>query len=379
MTNQMDRRRRLAILAVLAAALTALLAPSLAEAGYGVQPIGQSLSVTTNGSGSITDPQRIDFLVALDTRDSEPFVWVSDSAAIGASGVPVGAALGSCQSADFRLWSEPGKLVCSVSTALLRPGRTYYWWLDYRRLEDGAASSQRTISGPFSFTLAQRPTPAAPPPAATPPAAKPRTNVPATPTVRQSTKTYASAATLPAARRYSGTRSVKHQTLTDVIYGTMKALGAPRTLAVGCWSDFDFAAVARSANFSTRDGDIHLAGFWLGRQPRWLHLAPSVCHAVQQLLDTRRPSAKRAFGLTVALHETLHAYGIADEAQTNCFAVQLVPLAASRLGMRPTSGDHLRRLAIAVTRRSAPPGYWNAGRCRDNGPWDLFPKTANLR
>ncbi|MDQ3161643.1 MAG: hypothetical protein M3Q92_02235 [Actinomycetota bacterium] len=376
----MNRRRPIATLAVLTAALGALLAPHVAEAGYGVQPIGQTLPVTTSQSGSIVDPQRLDFLVSLDPRDSEPFVWVSDSPAIGAAGMPLGSTLGSCRSGDFRPWSEPGKLVCSVSTASLRPGRTYHWWLDYRRLEDGASSSQKAISGPFSFALAQSTPPAANPPAVTPPAAKPPTKAPAAaPTVRQSTKTFASAATLPAARRYTGERSVKHQTLTDVIYGTMKALGAPRTLAVGCWSEFDFAAVARSADFSTQDGDIHLAGFWLGRQPRWLHLAPSVCDAVQELLDTRRPTAERAFGLTVALHETLHAYGIANEAQTNCFAVQLVPFAARHAGMSRTSGDHLRRLAINVTRRSSPPGYWSGGRCRDDGPWDLFPETVNLR
>jgi len=371
----MDRRRPLVALTTLTAALAALLGPQVAEAGYGVQPIGRTIPVTASQSGSITDPQRLDFLVSLDPRDSEPFVWVSDSAAIAASGVPLGSTLGSCSSDALRPWIEPGKLVCSVSTASLRPGRTYHWWLDYRRLEDGAAFAQKTISGPFSFTLAQSTPPAATSPAATPPTKASA----AAPTGRQSTKTYASAAALPTARRYTGERSVKHQTLTDVIYGTMKALGAPRTLAVGCWSDFDFAAVAKSANFSTQDGDIHLAGFWLGRQPRWLHLAPSVCNAVQGLLDTRRPTAKRAFGLTVALHETLHAYGVTNEAQTNCFAVQLVPLAGRHAGMSRTSGDRLRRLAITFTRRSAPAGYWNGGRCRDGGPWDLFPETVNLR
>jgi len=250
----------------------------------------------------------------------------------------------------------------------MRAGHTYHWWLEFLRLEEGASSPQRSISGPFSFTLeggsAVAPTPEVPE---------------VEPTAPQSTKTFRSAATLPSVARYAGERSIKHTRLTSVIYRTMKALGAPRTLAVGCWSEFDFGAVAVSADFLTHEGDVELAGFWLGRQPRWLHLAPRVCSSIQELLDTRRPSAKRAFGLTVALHETIHAYGIGNEAQTNCFAVQLVPVAARYVGLSPTAAGYLRKLAINITRRTAPAGYWNPDRCRDGGPWDLLPRTPNLR
>jgi hypothetical protein len=365
-------------IAALTAAVAALLVPGLAHAGYGVQPIGQTFTTTTSPLGQIVSPERIDFLVHLDERDTDPFIWVSDSPLIGPAGMPAGSTVGSCNSFSFRPWVEPGKQVCSQSTILLKPGTTYYWWLDYRRLEEGSTTPQKTISGPFAFTLVQAPaspTPAAPTPAATPPAKKPAS----TPTARVSTKTYESAATLPTANRYTGARSIKHQRLTDVIYETMKALRLPRVLAIGCWSDFDFDAVARSADFVAHGDNTVLAGFWLGKQPRWLHLAPSVCGGIQGLLDTRQPSAARAFGLTVALHETLHAYGIVNEAQTNCFAVQLVPFAGHFIGMTPKSGDYLRRLAINVTRRTAPPGYWKHSRCRDGGDWDLLPKAANLR
>ncbi|MBA2461658.1 MAG: hypothetical protein H0V45_07850 [Actinobacteria bacterium] len=354
-------------LATLASALTVLVGPQLATAGYGVQPIGTAIPVTTSSAGAVVTPERIDFLVYLDERDSGYTVWVSDSPAIGVAGTPAGAALGWCDSSGLRPWVEPGKFVCSTSTAPLKPGRTYYWWLDYRRQEEGAATPQKALSGPFSFTLAQSSAPVTSPQA-------PAT----TPTVRQSTKTYRSAPSLPSASRYEGDRSIKHARLTSVIYKTMKALGAPRTLAVGCWSEFDFDAVAESAEFVTHDGDIRLAGFWLGRQPRWLHLAPTVCASIQELLDTKRPSARRAFGLTVALHETIHAYGIDNEAQTNCFAVQLVPVAASFVGLTRAAGDYLRRLAFNITRRSAPAGYWDGSRCRDDGVWDLLPKVANL-
>lgn len=364
----MNRRGCFAFLAVAAA----LLAPEPAQAGYGVEPIGRTIAVTTGGSGSIASPERIDFLVYLDERDSEPSVWVSDSPAIGASG-PAGAAVASCDAASFRPWVEGGKQVCSASTILMKPGRTYYWWLDYRRLEAGSTVPQRTISGPFAFTLVE----ASATPPATPPATRPVTR-PAVPAPGVSTKTWRSAATLPTRNRYTGRVSIKHQRLTRIVYETTKALGLPKVLAIGCWTEPDYEAVARSADFAVRDEDTSVAGFWLGRQPRWLHLAPTVCRGIQALLDTKQPTGRRAFGLTVALHEALHAYGIANDAMTNCFAVQLVPPAGRYAGLSAAKAGYLRKLAINITRRTAPPEYWNAGRCRDGGQWDLVPGVANL-
>jgi hypothetical protein len=384
----MSRRGRIA---ALSAAVAALAAPGIAEAGYGVQPIGQTFAVQTSGIGYITSPGQIDFLVYLDGRDSEPWIWVSDSPGINSFGSPAGTLVASCYGSNLRPWTEPNKYVCSLSTVLMKPDRTYYWWLDYRRLEDGSTSPQKTISGPFAFSLVQAPaTPPATPPAVTPPATPPTTKPPATkppatkppqarPTVPESTKTWESAATLPTRNRFSGERSIKHQRLTDVIHETMKALDLHRVLAIGCWTEADFESVARSANFAVHHEDTSVAGFWLGRQPRWLHLAPYVCTWIQKLFDTKQPTARRAFGLTVALHETIHAYGIANEALTNCFAVQLAPLAARYAGLSAKKADHLGRLSLSATRRTAPPGYWNAQHCRDGGKWDLLPGTANLR
>lgn len=357
-----------AVCIALLAACIAAGAPSVAEAGYGIQPNAQIISVTVDSYGTIS-PSSIGILVGLDNRDSNYYVWVSESPQIGAYGTPVGASVASCGPYQFSAWSEPGKFHCPVSTILMKPGRTYYWWLDYQRLEDGATFPSDRISGPFSFTLQQSATPA--PTASPAPAYEPD--------APQSTKTFESAAYLPTAARYDGSRSIKHSKLTSVIYKTMSALGVPRTLAIGCWSDFDYDAVAASADINTSHGDSVVAGFWLRDQPRWLHLAPFVCAEVQQLLDTRRPSATGASSLTTALHETLHAYGVRNEAQTNCFAVQLVPVAAHFIGMTLASGRYLRTLAINITRRQAPNGYWSAARCRDGGAWDLDPDTANLR
>ena len=71
-------------------------------------------AVTTSGIGYIVTPERLDFLVYLDGRDSEPFVWVSDSPAINSFGTPVGSVVASCNGTAFRPWVEPGKHVCSL-------------------------------------------------------------------------------------------------------------------------------------------------------------------------------------------------------------------------------------------------------------------------
>lgn len=363
-------RRVVALVAVLAGLAT----PSIAEAGYGVQPDGQTIQVSLDSSGYIAAPSSLEILVFLDSQDTDYYVWVSDSPLIGTYGTPVGRSVGSCLPTSFRAWVEAGKFTCSVSTILLRAGATYYWWLDYRRREPGLTYPQDRISGPFAFTLQV----AASQPVAQP---VPPTSAPASPTVPAapvSSKTWLSAATLPSETYFDGTRSVKHTDLTTVVYQTMKALGVPRTLAIACWNSADYEGVAASVDIPTHTASTRVYGFWLGRQPRWLHLAPFVCGPIQDLLDTAIPNASRANMLTVALHETLHAYGLKNEAQTNCLAVQLVPLAAHFIGLTETRGRYLERLAVNITRRNAPPGYWNHARCRDGGAWDIAFGRRNL-
>jgi hypothetical protein len=158
----------------------------------------------------------------------------------------------------------------------------------------------------------------------------------------------------------------------------MNQLGLPRQLAFACRNRADWISVLAAEGAEPERGLTTLLGFWLGRQPRWLHLAPEVCTDVQGLLATKRPNARRAGALSTVIHETLHAYGIANEAQTNCFAVQLVPVFGINLGMSPTRAGYLGTLARNYVRKWAPQGYWNGARCRDGGAWDLLP-GPNLR
>jgi hypothetical protein len=191
-------------------------------------------------------------------------------------------------------------------------------------------------------------------------------------------KSISSAPTLPSADLFDGSRSLKHTVLSSLVYKTLEQTGTPYMVAVACWTPSDWGSVVAGIGETTRSGGNVLMGFWGPQQPRWLHLAPETCADVQGLLSTRRPNGRRADALSTVIHEALHAHGIRNEAQTNCYAVQLVPLFGSNIGMSGQSSSYLGTLARNYARSHAPAGYWDDANCRDGGPWDLEPTTANL-
>lgn len=351
--------------ALAVAAAVPFVLPGQAAAGYGVQPNGQSFPVTVNSIGTVAAPATLDFVVYLDGLDRDPYVWVSDSPQADGYGLPLGRVVGSCAPYELIPFGEPGKWVCRESTILMQPGRTYYWWLDFRRLDTGDYAGQQRISGPFPFTLVLQAPPAAPPPA-----------VGTASTV--STKTALSAATLPGEDAFDGTVSVKHAALTRLVYRTMKRLLTPRTLAVACWTQPDWQSVLAAEGDQPSHGEAIVLGFWKEDQPRWLHLAPATCGPLQELLDAGAATGERAAALATALHETMHAYGIRGEARASCYAVQLVPLAGRELGMGPARAAYLGRLAVRYVRAHAPAGYWSLANCRDGGRWDIDRSRSNL-
>jgi hypothetical protein len=332
--------------------LAAVAVPSgEARAGEGVGPHGTTIPVTVDASGRITAPATVDLVVRLDALDVDPRVVVGSTPEL-VGGVPAGGAVTTCTAGELRPVSQPEALACQVPASSLSLTTTYYWWLVTRRPD----APDELVSGPFTFTLARDVPEPAPKPS----------------------RTFRSAATLPSRTGFDGT-SVKHTVLTSMLYRLMKQLGAPRRLAVACWDEQDFASVAQSAKAGpVAKDDFFLDGFWLRTQPRWLHLAPTPCKQVQALIDSGQPNGHRAAALATAIHETLHAHGVINEAMTNCFAVQLVPYAAQLLRMPPTRARYLGKLAVSKIRATAPPGYWNAWFCRDGGRWDLDRSSPNL-
>ncbi|HEY7732146.1 MAG TPA: hypothetical protein VH950_14790 [Gaiellaceae bacterium] len=356
--------------ACLVAATVAGLGAGEALAGSGVRPNAEAISVVASAAGAITSPAAIDLVVRLDPGDVEPHVWVSESPAPGADALPAaGTEVGSCGEAQLTAVGESGEVACRTSTASLVPGRTYYWWLVYRRADTRDPAAAAEVSGPFAFTLVQRAA-AAPPPA---PAPARRTATAA------STKTATSAATLRSSGAWDGARSIKHTGLTSLVYGLMKQLGRPKTLAVACWNEADWLSVVKAEGDSPSRGGTTLRGFWKPSQPRWLHLAPFVCDDVQALMDSTVPTGQRAAAVSTVIHESLHAHGIDNEAQTNCFAVQLVPFAGGLLKLGEQRANYLGTLALRYVRSHAPAGYWSGRSCRDGGRWDIIASQVNLR
>ena len=154
-TDRMSRRGRFAALA--AVLVAAVLAPGIAQAGYGVQPIGQTVIVTTSGIGYIVTPGGRFPRLSRRTRLGAVHLGVR-LARDQLVGTPAGSRVASCNGTGFTPWVEPGST--SVTDHRADEARAHYWWLDYRRLEEGSAASQKTISGPFAFRLEQAPPPA---------------------------------------------------------------------------------------------------------------------------------------------------------------------------------------------------------------------------
>jgi hypothetical protein len=96
------------------------------------------------------------------------------------------------------------------------------------------------------------------------------------------------------------------------------------------------------------------------------------------LLSTREVNARRADALSTIVHEMAHALGVMNEAQANCYAVQLVDPYAKELKFTDRTASRLKQLALRYVPAGAPRGYWNAARCRDGGEWDLLDGIPNL-
>jgi hypothetical protein len=216
------------------------------------------------------------------------------------------------------------------------------------------------------------PAPPAPPPTPPPPSPPPTPAPPPTPPAR----TAADAPRLPKRSSYTGA-SIRHGKLAPAIYATMKVVGGGRQLQVACWSKPDWSNVLADLGAPERHRTA-IQGFWIPAQKRFLHLSPTVCGYVQALMSSRRANGDRAWASTVALHEAAHMYGIRNEAEATCYAVQLVYFFARRVGFAHPAGLRMERLAVRTTRTRVASGYWDASRCRDGGAWDLDEENLNL-
>jgi hypothetical protein len=224
-----------------------------AFAGYGVQPV----------DGATTSP-RPSFLVYLDDNDSLPIVFVASTPDRDSLGFPVNE-VGSCT--PTAPWQEPNKYTCQPAfytpsyTSALPPG-TYHWWLSFWRRDPAHTVEDATL--------------------------------------------------LPASAHFTG-KSVKQTRLSQAAYQLSKALRRPRSVAVACWSDADWAGISGD----NPESDYSTLGFWRPQMPHWVNLSPRICRAMETLLYHRPqyPNAITANAVDTLTHEMLRALGIRNEAQ----------------------------------------------------------------
>jgi hypothetical protein len=262
-------------------------------------------------------------------------IHASTSPERASDGRPVGADAVACAGSA----ADDGSYRCALGNVVA--GRTYYWWAVVE-----AGDGQLTY-GPWTLTVAASPSGGT------------GTTAP--------TRTRFAAPNLPSVSRWVGA-SAKQTRLTTAVYQYSKWLGFPRRVAVACWSDRDWPTVTEMAEHH------NLLGFWAPTQPRWLHLSPRVCRAMETLLTNRPhyPNAIIANALDTVAHEMIHAMGIGNEAKTECLAMQTADVVGWYLGVRGQYLRGLSRLFLAANKQR-PPQYRDAYRCREGGPWDLDP------
>jgi hypothetical protein len=276
-------------------------------------------------------------------------VYVSSSGSWNNSGLPNGTTLGQCAITS----STAGTYSCSdpAATRSMTGGRTYYWWAVVTTADGGSWTF-----GPETFLY------------------KPSSTGGgggAGGTARVHTR--ADAPYLPSVTRWTGA-SAKHKVLSAATYRFTKEVGHPRLLSIACWSDRDWPGV--SLNDDPLSSTL---GFFSPLQPRWIHLSPQICRSLQTLLTSRPkyPNRLIADGVDTLTHEMIHAaFGVKNEALTECYSMQVTELMALDLKVPFTYAKRLGRLTLA-NYLDLPPKYIDRNRCSESGQWDLFPEEPS--
>ena len=111
------------------------------------------------------------------------------------------------------------------------------------------------------------------------------------------------------------------------------------------------------------------------------YLTPERCLDLYRLADRGevRPS-QTGRSLAVLAHEAWHLRGVADEATTECYALQSGVDLGRRLGLTEERARQLMRQQLAenVLRRRSSPAYVVPGDCRDGGRLDLDPAGSRF-
>jgi hypothetical protein len=87
--------------------------------------------------------------------------------------------------------------------------------------------------------------------------------------------------------------------------------------------------------------------------------------------------AEAAFAIATVTHESYHLLGYENEAQVECYGMQSIWYAATKLGAPVDEAERLAHLYaddLYPSRETDTPQYWSA-QCRDGGKYDLRPNS----
>ena len=111
------------------------------------------------------------------------------------------------------------------------------------------------------------------------------------------------------------------------------------------------------------------------------YLTPERCLDLYRLaFEGEVRSSQTARAIAVLAHEAWHLRGVADEATTECYALQSGVEVGRRLGLSEQAARQLMRQQLAenALRARSSPAYLVPGDCRDGGRLDLDPASTRF-
>jgi hypothetical protein len=283
--------------------------------------------------------------------------YVSSTSTRANDGSPVSGAAASCSGST----SNAGQYYCDVPSGSLTNGLAYYWWVIVR------VNGSAWVYGPRTFTPSD-PASGAGGSGGGGGGGSGGGGGQAQP------HDLNSAQRLPSSAHFGGT-SVKHTRLSRAAYSLSKILGSPKSIAVACWNPTDWANVSGV----NPESGYTVLGFFLPAMPHWVHLSPGICNTFETLLYHRPRFANiyTANAVDTLTHEMIHALGFRNEAQTECYAMQLSFVTGISMGLPAIYAENLDRLSLR-NYFAHPRAYIDTGRCREGGQWDLTPSRQGL-
>ena len=319
------------------------------------QPTGIYLTSPADGATVATLTPKVGFHAPAGTTVD---TYVADSSERNSDGSPLGLTEVHC---DGPL-SSTDDYTCQVpSTSTMYDGGTYYWWIVVTD-----TSGYRWVFGPRSFTVQL---------ASTGGGGGGSSGGGGGSGGGSQPHDLSFAPYLPSSTHFSGTKSVKQIRLSKAAYALSKLLRRPKSIAVACWDQSDWSNISGDNPESV----YTTLGFWTPDMPHWLQLSPGICHTMEVLLYHRPlyPNRYIANAVDTLTHEMIHALGVQNEAQTECFAMQLNWVTANQLGVPSHYSTRLSHLSLG-NYGLHPPSYRNYSACREGGAWDLWPNQPSL-